>query len=78
MLYANSLKELLLLLHLSKSIFSSSFYQRVFFCQFVDIKVMGLVAKYYLLAAETSLDSIFFFFFLHKIKISKQHRIFIH
>ena len=37
-----------------------SFYQRMFFCQFVDIKVMGLVPKYYLLAADTSQVSIFF------------------
>ena len=43
----------------------------VFFCQFVDRKVMGLMPKYYLLAGDTSQFSIFP---LHKIKISKQHR----
>ena len=55
-----------------KNIFSSSFYQRVFFCQFVDRNVVGLMPKYYLLAGDTS--QIFIFFSLHKIKISKQHR----
>ena len=39
---------------------SSSFYQRVFFRQFVDRKVMGLVPKYYLLAANRSQVSISF------------------
>ena len=57
-----------------KNIFSSPFYQRVFFCQFVDTKVVGLLPKYYLLAADTSQDSIFS---LHQIKMSKQHRLFI-
>ena len=40
--------------------FSSSFHQRVFFFQFVDRKVMGLVPKYYLLAGDTNQVSIFF------------------
>ena len=36
------------------------FTKECFFCQFVDIKVMGLVPKYYLLATDTSQVSIFF------------------
>ena len=55
-----------------KKKFSSSFYQRVLFCQFVDRKVVGLMPKYYLLAGDTSQV---FFFFLHNIKISEQHRV---
>ena len=59
-LYSNSLKQLFLQLHLWKNIFSSSFYQRILFCQFVDKKVMGLGPNYYLLAGDTSQVSIFF------------------
>ena len=43
-----------------------------FFCQTADIKVAGFMPVYYLLARDTSQVS--FFFFLHKIEISKQHR----
>ena len=57
---------------MKKNIFSSSFYQMVFSCQFIDREVMGLVPKYYLLARDTAKVSIFF---LHKIKMSKQHRV---
>ena len=34
--------------------FSSLFYQKVFFCQFVDKKIWGLMPKYYLLAGDTN------------------------
>ena len=53
-LHVSSLQQVFLSLHLWKSIFRSSFYQRVFFYQFVDRKVTGLVPKYYLLAGDTS------------------------
>ena len=43
-------------------------------CQFVDSKVLDLVPKYYLLAGDTSQV---FIFSSHKIKMSKQHRLFI-
>ena len=46
----------------------------MFSCQIVDRKVMGLGPKYYLLAGDTSQVSIFS---LRKIKMSKQHRLFI-
>ena len=39
---------------------------------FVDGKFMDLMPKYYLLAGDASQFSILFF--LHKIKMSKQHR----
>ena len=44
------------------------------FCQVIDRKVTGLGSNYYLLAGDTSQVSIFF---LHKIKMNKQHRLFI-
>ena len=62
------LKTAIFLATAMKNIFSSSFYQRVFLCQIVDKKVVGLVPKYYLLAGDTSQVSIFS---LHKIKMSK-------
>ena len=59
-------------LRLLENIFGSSFYQRVFLCQFVDRKVVGLMLKYCLLAGNTNLIS---FFPLYKMmKMSKQQR----
>ena len=61
-LCANSPKQLFLYLHLWKNIFSSSFSQSVlFFCKFVDRKIVGLMPKYYLLPGDTSKVSIIFF-----------------
>ena len=42
------------------ALMKKQFYQKVFFCQFVGRKVMGLVPKYYLLAGDTSQVSTFF------------------
>ena len=56
------MKETYLAVHFTKG---------VFFCQFVNTKVEGLMPRYYLLAGDTSHVSIFS---LHNIKISNQHR----
>ena len=50
--------------------FSSSLYQRVFFCQFFDGEVLGLTPKYYLLDGDTRQVSIFFLtqdYHLHRL-----------
>ena len=56
-----------------KSIFSSSFYQRVFFLSFCWQKSCGFNAK--VLLACWRFKPGFYFFFLYKIKITKQHTI---
>ena len=43
-----------------KNIFSSSFNQRILFCQFVDRKIVRLIPKYSLFAADTNQVSMFF------------------
>ena len=70
-LYADSLKQLFLQLHLRKKYIQQFTLPKVFFCKFVDRIFAGLMPKYYLLAGDSSQVSIFF---LHKIKISKQDR----
>ena len=42
-----------------KNIFSSSFYQRAFFCQFFDRKVLVLMQKYFLIGGDTNQVFIF-------------------
>ena len=54
-----------------KYIFSSLFYQRVFFCQFADRKVLGQCQSITCLLKTLAR---FLFFSLHKIKMSKQYR----
>ena len=56
----NSLKQLFYSYTYEKNIFSSSFYQRVFFVELLTEKLWVWVTKYYLLARDTSQVSIFF------------------
>ena len=71
-LFTNLLKQLFLQLHLWKNIFSSLFYQSIFFDNLFTKNAVGLMLKHSLPAGDAKQVSIFFL--LHKIKISKQQR----